>query len=57
MKRALVALLQFAVVIHAETSVSTAPDDLLKTAAATAIRIEKPDGSHVASGVLVTPDG
>ena len=57
MKRALVVLLQFAVVIHAETPVATSPNDARKTAAVTSLRIEKTDGSLVASGVLVTPDG
>lgn len=57
MKRALLAILHFAAaVIHAETP-AAAPHDPRKTAAETAIRIEKPDGTLVGTGVIVTPDG
>ena len=57
MKRALIAFLQIAAVVHAETPDATSPVDARKTAASSAIRIEKPDGALVATGVLVTADG
>ena len=58
MRRAfLLATLLLAAVIHAETPVAPPSLDARKMAAAAVLRIEKPDGALVATGVIVSPDG
>lgn len=57
MKRALLFLMPIAAVLARAESPATTPIDARKTAAASVIQIDKPDGKPVAKGVLVSPDG